>query len=420
MYCLIICFMGCKDPCENTICKNNGICESGDCICTGGYTGANCEAFDLTIEWKKSYGGANVDFITSIQQTTDGGYIIVGESDSNDGDVEENKGGYDYWILKLDQAGDESIDGDVRENNGGADFWILKLDNIGNLEWKNTYGGTKDEVATSIQQTTDDGYIVAGTSTSNDGDVGRNNGTEDYWILKLNIAGDIEWENSYGGTKWDRIGSVQQTIDGGYIVAGESESNDGDVEGNKGDWDYWILKLAKTGDLEWKKSYGGSNSDKANFIQQTLDGGYIIAGSSRSNDGDVGGNNGYADYWILKLDMIGNIEWENNYGGTEAEEAYSVQQTKEGGYIVAGQTYSNNGDVGRNNGEYDSWILKIDKLGSIEWENSYGGSNCDQAKSIQQTIDGGFIIGGYSESNNGDLERNYGSRDYWVIKLSKL
>ena len=400
------------------------------------------------IEWQKNYGGSGYNWVESIQQTTDGGYIVSGLSESNDGDVSGNNGGFDAWIIKLDISGnleweknyggsDEDIalsiqqtidggyiiagrtksnNGDVEENQGGVDAWIIKLDTSGNLEWEKTYGGSGWEATLSIQQTTDGGYIVGGWSESNDGDVGGNQGGVDAWIIKLDISGNLEWEKNYGGSMEDAICSIQQTTNDGYIAAGITKSNDGDVEENNGKYDYWILKLDVTGNIEWEKSYGGSDWDGASSIQQTTDNGYIVAGRTGSNDGDVGGADGWFDYWILKLDTEGNLEWEKKYGGSGWDAAHSIQQTKDGGYIAAGVSDSNDGDVGGDNEEKDAWIIKLDVEGNIEWKKIFGGSGHDWIRSIQQTIDGGYIVAGSTDTDSGD-DFHY---EYWIIKLSPV
>ncbi|UCH15292.1 MAG: hypothetical protein JSV22_04830, partial [Bacteroidales bacterium] len=231
------------------------------------------------IEWQKSLGGSCGDEAHSIKQTSDGGYIVAGLSCSNNGDVSENNGNYDYWIVKLTSTGE--------------------------IEWQKSHGGNEAEWAYSIQQTSDGGYIVAGVSQSNDGDVSGNHGTYDYWIVKLTSIGVLDWQKSLGGSDEDMAYSIQQTSDGGYIVAGRSESSDGDVSGNHGSSDFWIVKLNPSGEIDWQRTLGGSGDDYANSIQQTTDGGYIVAGGSNSNDGDVSGNHGYGDYWVVKLTSTG-------------------------------------------------------------------------------------------------------------------
>ncbi len=249
----------------------------------------------------------------------------------------------------------------------------MKLDNSGNIVWNKLLGGNLTDLAYSIVQTTDGGYIVTGNSTSSaNGDVtGTNHGSSDYWIVKLDNSGNIVWNKLLGGSDTDITYSIQQTTDGGYIVAGESFSSaNGDVTGtNHGVQDYWIVKLDGSGNIIWNKLLGGSGNDITKSIVQTTDGGYIVAGYSASPaNGDVSGvNHGGYDYWIVKLDGSGNIVWNKLLGGSGNDIAYSVQQTADGGYIVAGTSYSSsNGDVTpTNHGSGDFWIIKLDANGNI-------------------------------------------------------
>ncbi len=405
--------------------------------------------FSQNIEWQKCYGGSGDDHAHSIQQTADGGYIVAGSAYSNDGDVSGNHGGLDYWVIKLNSSNEiewqkcyggssddwsysiqqtidggyivagstNSNDGDVSGYHGQDDYWIIKLDSSGNLEWQKCYGGSADDFAYFIQQITDGGYIIAGWTESNDGDVFGNHGFIDYWIIKLDSSGNLEWQKCYGGSNLDYAHSIQQTTDEGYIVAGYTFSNDGDVTGNHGSADCWIIKLDSSGNLEWQKCYGGSDWDDACSIQQTTDGGYIVAGCTYSNDGDVSGNHGGKDYWITKLNSTGNLAWQKCYGGNQSDDAYSIQQTPDGGYIMAGYTFSNDGDVSSNHGQCDYWIIKLNSLGNLEWQKCYGGSGFDVERSIQQTTDGGYIVAGYTYSIDGDVSGNHGGKDYWIVKL---
>jgi len=402
------------------------------------------------IEWEKSYGGSGSDNAKSIQETSDGGYIVVGGCFSEDIDVNEYHGEGDFWILKLDTSGQiewqkflggsnyeeansiqqtadggfivagcsSSIDGNVSGNHGQKDYWILKLNELGEIEWQKSLGGSNTDIAYAIHQIADDGYIVAGYSTSNDGDVTENKGLTDYWIVKLNELGGIEWQKSIGGSGSDIASSIQQTQDGGFIVAGNSSSNDGNVTNNHGEDDYWIVKLTESGEIEWQKSLGGSNSDSATSIQETLDNGFIVVGGSSSYDGDVTHNYAGLDYWIVKLNGSGEIEWQKSIGGYGVDIAEFVRQTNDEGYIVAGSSSSVNGDVSNNHGNLDYWIVKVDVAGEIEWQKSLGGSNYEIAYSIKQTNDGNYIIAGGSASNDGDVGVNYGYYDYWIVKLN--
>lgn len=406
------------------------------------------------IEWKKCFGGSHYEGANSIQQTTDGGYIVAGNSYSNDGDVSENHGGYDSWIIKLNSDGDtiwtkvfggsqkdnvrsiqqtmegnyivagysHSNDGDVSGNHGTRDCWVLKLNSIGDTIWTKCLGGGSWDMAFSTQQTSDSNFIIAGYASSNNGDVSGNHGQEDYWIVKLNSEGDTLWTKCYGGSGHDIAQAITETTDNMLVVAGITTSNDGDVSGHQGmGYDYWIIKLNMDGDIIWKKCYGGNDGDYANSIQQTTDGGYIVAGSTTSNDGDVSGNHGGFDYWILKLDSDGDTLWTKCYGGSGDDLANSIQQTTDSGFIVAGRTTSSDGDVWGsdiiNDSIYDYWILKLNSDGDILWTKCFGGSNEDKAFSIQQTIDGGYIVAGQSNSNDGDVEGNHGYGDYWIVKL---
>jgi hypothetical protein len=432
--------------------------SGGNYIIVPGISAANTNA----LTFNKTYGGSSYDYVTSIQQTDDGGFIVAGfTGSSNNGDVtDSNKGNSDFWILKLNNDGTKAWDksyggsgndyatsiqqtddggfivagytnssnnGDVTDsNNGGTDSWILKLNPDGTKVWDKTYGGSSFDSANSIQQTSDGGFIVAGrTNSSNNGDVtDSNNGGYDFWILKLNSDGTKAWDKSYGGSGNDFAFSVQQTSDGGFIVAGYTDSSDGDItDGNIGGNDIWILKLNNDGTKAWDKSYGGSGYDEAKSIQQTSDGGFIVAGYTDSSDGYItDGNNGAYDFWILKLNSDGTKEWAKTYGGSGYDFAYSVQQTDDRGFIVAGYTdSSNNGDVtDSNKGNSDFWILKLNSYGTKAWDKSYGGSGIEYAFSVQQTSDGGFIVAGYTDSSDGDInDGNNGAIDFWILKLNK-
>ena len=403
------------------------------------------------LDWQKSLGGYSKDLGYSIKQTTDGGFIVAGSSESTFPGVTLNNGSKDFLVFKINASGNvtwkklfggsgsdeaysiqqttgggyivagesNSIDGDVTGNNGSKDYWVVKLNTAGDINWQKSLGGSGNDIAESIQLTTDGGYIVTGSSESNDGDVTGNNGSIDYWVVKLNAAGDINWQKSLGGSHpaGDEAQSIQQTTDGGYIVAGNSASNDGDVTGNNGMRDYWVVKLDTVGNINWQKSLGGSLNDEAYSIQQTTDGGYIVAGGSASNDGDVTGNFGGGDCWIVKLNATGNITWQKTLGGSSVEEFYSIQQTTDGGYVASGVTRSSDGDVTINNSFAEYWVVKIDEFGSILWQKPLGGSQDEYAQSIQQTTDGGYVVAGYSYSSNGDITGNHASADYWVVKL---
>ncbi len=401
------------------------------------------------IQWQKCLGGTNYEWANSIQPTTDGGCIMAGYTQSTYGDVTGNHGQNDVWVVKLSNTGSlqwqkclggagvdwassiqittdggyiiagftNSIDGDLTGSHGNYDAWVIKISSIGSLQWQKALGGTADDYANSIQLTTDGGYIMAGYTLSNDGDVTGNHGAQDAWVVKLSSTGSLQWQKALGGITTDEALSIKNTNDGGYILAGFTFSNNDDVAGNHGAQDAWVVKLSSTGSLQWQKALGGTSDDQANSIQPTPDGGYIMAGYTASIDGDVTGNHGFSDFWVVKLSSTGSLQWQKNIGGTYNEEAKSIQLTPDGGYIIAGYTYSIDGDVTGNHGSYDAWVVKLNSTGSVQWQNALGGTSSDYANSIQPTPDGGFIVAGYTYSDNGDITGNHGDSDAWVVKL---
>jgi hypothetical protein len=320
-----------------------------------------------TIEWKKTISGNHTITISNTQQTTDGGYILAGHNNGNQNDL-------DYWIAKL---------------NSNTD-----------IEWEKTYGGSDYDNATNIQQTTDGGYIVAGYSRSANGDVTNNKGGSDAWILKLNTNGGIEWQKTYGGSADDYLSSIKQTIDNGYIAVGSTTSNNGDVPNNQGYYDAWIIKIADNGNLQWSKTFGGIDLDGMHDVQQTIDDGYLIIGQTSSNNGDVTDNHGNLDCWVIKLQTNGNLEWQKTYGGSGDDSANYIQKTNDGHYIIAGETNSSDGDISSTHENLDTWVVKIDNLGAILQQTTVGTNDNEVVSSVLQTQDNNLLIAGYSLINN--------------------
>ncbi len=337
-------------------------------------------------------GGTLNDVALSVAYTTDGGYALAGLSNSNDGDVSGNHGYYDLWVTKLSSTGA--------------------------LQWQKSLGGSGLESAQSMVQTTDGGYAVAGYTRSNDGDVSGNNGKADMWVVKLSSTGTLQWQKALGGTEDEIAYSIVQTTDGGYAVAGYSNSNDGNVSGNHGGYDWWVVKLSSTGTLQWQKSLGGTGTESAQSIIQTTDGGYAITGYSDSNDGNVSGNYGQQDIVVMKLDNAGNLQWQKSLGGTNTDLGNSIVQSADGGYTVGGYTRSNDGDITGNHGDYDFWIIKLSNTGALEWQKALGGTGYEKLLFLTKTTDGGFVAAGESSSNDGDVSGNYGGTDVWIVKVS--
>ncbi len=296
--------------------------------------------------WQKCYGGSKVEMGADIQQTSDGGYIVVGNTGSIDGDVTGFHGGT------------------------GGDVWIIKLDDTGGLQWQRTYGGTAWDYATSVLQTADSGYMVAALTISDSGDVTHHYGLYDAWILKLKPTGELVWQKTYGGSGFDAANCIRQTADGAFIFAGNTASTDGDVTYNRGGplymgavlyGDFWVVKIDDTGAIIWQQTYGGTGDEEGNSLALTLDGGYVVTGWTESNDDQVTGYRDSTDIWVLKIDDTGALQWQETLGGTQSDIAYSILQSADSSYLVAGRTTSFNGDVTYNHGLQDYWLVKLGK-----------------------------------------------------------
>jgi len=293
------------------------------------------------------------------------------------------------------------------------------------IEWQRCLGGSYNDEALSVQQTVDGGYVVFGTIWSDDGDVSGHHGGLDIWMVKLDSDGALAWQRCLGGSGGDILPCVRQTSDDGYIVVSATDSTDGDVSGNHGDLDIWVVKLDSSGAIEWQRCLGGSSRDSPSNVLQTSDGGYIVVGDTQSTDGDVAGYHGHIDIWVVKLDIGGAISWQRCFGGSMLELTEEVQQTSDGGYIFAGETESTNGDVIGIHGGFDVWLVKLDSDGAIAWQRCLGGSGSESTMHIQQTPDGGYIFAGGTDSTDGDvigIHHFYHTgwvlyNDVWVVKL---
>lgn len=324
-------------------------------------------------------------------------------------------------LLLLPACDDDNIDKNNvfvgSGNHGEDDYWIVNLGPDGDLQWQKCFGGTESDYAVAIRQTDDGGFVIAGSSNSDDRDVSGNHGGNDYWVLKIDNKANIIWQRSLGGFHGDNATTIEQTSDKGFIVGGYSDSHDGNKTDNYGGSDIWIVKLDAFTNLEWQKNYGGSGGERMYSIQQTNDGGYIVAGYTKSDDFDVTNNHGTDCYdaWVFKLDEAGNIQWQKCYGGNDHDLAFFVRSTIDGGYIVAGRTSSNDGDVSGNHGDIDYWVFKLSEKGQLQWQKCYGGSREDIPFAYELASDGGLIIAGVSSSDDGDLPRYMCCT--WIIKL---
>lgn len=295
--------------------------------------------------------------------------------------------------------------------------------------WEKSYGGKQAEFLFDVVATPDYGFILAGSSVSkkSGNKTEDNRGDLDYWVWKMDEKGDLDWQKSLGGSAQDKLRCVILTNEGGFLLAGSSESSEGfdKKDKNKGSSDFWIIKLNAKGGEEWQKTIGGSGQDELTTVVRTRDGGFVIGGSSSSsNSGDktslaFGG----MDYWVMKIDIDGKIVWQSSFGGIYNDELRSIAITEDGGYLLGGS--SNSPDSGnklhKNLGQSDYWIVKLDKDGQQQWQKTIGGKGDDQLYVAHTTADGNYLLGGNSNSESGDNKRssNQSGTDFWVLKLDK-
>lgn len=322
------------------------------------------------------------------------------------------------------QAGyTQSIDGDIEttKNIIQYDFWILKFDSNDNLIWQKTYGGSKDDKASKIIKTKDNGFAIVGYGKSDDGDVNTNEGFDDVWVLKLDNNGTIVWKKTTGFSGADQGFSIIQTSDGGYFVGSILDVTASGGLGNSkqaakhAGGDYWGVKLNINGDIEWRKYFGGTNTDTCYDVAEAADG-YLLIGSSDSNDVDIKNNKGSYDFWVVKINKSGNLLWEKSFGGTEIDEARAITKTNDGNFIIVGDTRSSNQDISQNNGGADLWGVKITSQGALLWQKNYGGSSFDVGRSIKKTLNGDFLISGSSRSADNNFI-NKGQNDALIMKI---
>jgi len=396
------------------------------------------------ITWQKTLGGSTDDTGMNCRQTRDGGYIVVGQSNSNDHDVSGNHGHSDYWVVKSDALGNikwqhsyggsgyefamdvvqtndngyvvvgttSSNDGQVSGNHGANDFWVIKIDSVGTLLWQKCYGGSSEDFPNQIIQTRDNCFLIAGGVFSNNGDVMGSHGNYDYWLIKIDSTGSLLWQKTYGGSMYDMCYSVFQTNDGGYVTIGETNSTDGDLIGNVVS-NGWLLKIDSVGNKEWGKLLSTTTGDRetGQYVEQTSDMGFIIAATKFTVSP-------YVDYHVIKLDKNANLQWEKTLGSSADDFPFFIHQTADRGYCIGGYTRGNDQDInGKNHGSDDYWLVKLDSSGNFLWQKTLGGSNSEIAKALDVTDDGGYIVMGYTASNDGDVTGNHGGVDFWLVKL---
>lgn len=346
--------------------------------------------------WVRVIGGSKRDQGNSVAPTPDGGCVVTGLSNS----VDEDFSGM---------------------NHGAADLVAIRFDHKGNVLWKKMIGGSSNERCNNVTTTLDGGMILTGGGWSSDGDFdGMNNGLNDVILVKLSADGNIVWKYTYGGTGRETGNAVIQTADGGIVVTGSTTSNDRFFEGmNKDSSDIFVMKLDVDGRMVWKKTYGGSNRDFGNAVAPTSDGGCVVTGVTHANTKDFRGKSrGAGDVFVVKLDAQGNEEWINTYGGSKMDSGKGIVQTSDGGYAVTGNTHSYGPNLWVNKGDWDTFVIKLDSKGAVEWQKSIGGKRDEDSYAIIAEPDGGVVLTGYTNSNDGDFKGiNRGKWDVFAMKL---
>jgi len=360
-------------------------------------------------EWSRTYGWTDQEDERDLIKTSDGGYAVVGCTRSF------GVGGLDFWLVKTNSTGHmewnrtyggssddfawsvvQTVDGGyalagytLSFGAGSGDFWLVKTNSTGHMEWNRTYGGSSDDRARSIVQTVDGGYLLSGYTWS------FSAGANDFWLVKTNSTGHMEWNRTYGGSGQDVVESVVLEAGGdGYVIAGHTSSY------GAGGKDFWLVKTNSTGHMEWSRTYGGPEQNYAESVTRTMDGGYAIAGYAWPFG--AGGK----DFWLVKTNSTGHMEWSQPYGGAAEDVGRSVVQTVDGGYAIVGHTQSFGA------GGKDFWLVKTNSTGHMEWNKPYGELPDDIARSVVQTVDGGYAIAGHTKSYGA------GNMDFWLIKLA--
>jgi hypothetical protein len=418
--------------------------------------------FQGKLVWTKTLGGSLEDKTTSAVATPDGGVIVVGYTQSNDGDIIKTHDLYDVWVTKLDANGNvvwnktyggsdndygysiiktndnnyviagysASADFDVPKNEGMHDFYILKINENGDIIWSKSYGFPSHDHAHKIIQMSDGGFFVAGFADyagligqSGNGEGHQMNknvrhGVGEFFGIRLDANGDFLWFRFYGGTKNDRVNDIVETNGGGVMMVGFSESNDFDVSGNKGSYDYWVVNIAADGHLHWKKTYGGPDIDQAFGVIKTDFNSYLIVGQSNSVSGDITKPKGNSDIWVIHIDQHGKLIWEKSFGGSQFETANSIKKTGFNKFVVIGNSRSSDNQIS-NKGQNDIYLFEIDANPNsrVHWQKTYGGSDFDFGTDITQTSDGKLYIVGDYQSTDGNFNQNKGLNDRFIMKL---
>lgn len=416
------------------------------CLCALAISASSQVYFGLA--WQVSLGGSNAEIGRSICPTT-GGYWLLGETYSNNAQVSGNHGVIDFWLARINDlgsltwqrayggtnsdrsyalcgtndggcvmvGGSVSNDGDVSGNHGGYDVWAVRVNSVGELIWQRSLGGAMEDCGRAVIETPDGGFLVTGYARSNDGDVighvGATTGA-DFWTLRFDTDGVLIWQSTLGGTLNDMAYGLCLADDGGSFIVGEAFSS---LPGAHGMRDAWVCRLDPDGELLWSTLLGGSLNDMAYDVIATPDGGAMVVGETESNDGDVVGSHGGTDGWVVRLSSTGGVLWQRPLGGSDNDSFSSIIQAGNGRYLLGGTTESVNGNVSGIHGLQDTWLALIDSEGTLLWQNCYGGSATDLGAHLTASPWGGAVLVGSSGSTDGDATNNHGLMDMWAVRL---
>lgn len=397
--------------------------------------------------WKSTLGGSQTDLGVGLVNTNDGCYGIVGTTRSRDGDIDRERYDADLWFCKVNSKGmilwqkyfggtyneegaaidyckdggfllvgsTESRDSTLK-NHGKKDIYVVRMDALGSVLWQRCFGGSGNEEGKFGIATQDGGFLVGGSTGSKDGDLPKNQGGTDFWVLKLNHKGSIQWQSVLGGMA-NEVASCAIELSDGFLVIGSTDSDNKDIPENKGKTDYFVVKYDRTGRMLWSKTYGGESFEEPHGAILTKQQTALIIGTTFSQAGDIRNPKGGGDLWLLELDTKdGKILWSQNYGGAGDEGANMISTCFDGNYLVCGMTNSLSGDFkGTHKGLYDAFVMKLNKK-QIIWSKTFGGKNNDSFFAVREIPSGDYIAMGFTESNDGDIQfaERKGGVDLWI------
>lgn len=406
------------------------------------------------VQWQNTYGGLATDEFRDAVALPGGGLVAVGTGRSSDGGFGTNHGSFDLVVVELDADGglvwgrsyggsgfDEgnaiaalddggfvvagstsSTNGDaVPGTHGYADFWLLRLSATGDIVWQRTLGGTLIDEAHDVLVTADGDIIATGWARSANGDVTDPQGGYDYWVVKLDADGDLLWQRNYGTALDESARSIAPAPDGGFLLCGIGSGEPGAPVGHHGYSDVLLIKIDEDGDVEWSRYYGGSNAERVMEVLALPDGRFCVAGFTNSTDGDVASNiaEDQGQVWVFAVDGAGELLWENSFGGTDLNDTgEALAPGPNGGVVVCSTAYSVDGDVLVHHGAADIWLIGLDAQGALLWQHTYGGSGNDFGTGVVQRPDGGYFVTGATSSTDGDIVVQHGNYDMVLIALS--